>query len=63
MSQNTTVMAFRKRLRIRGYREISIVSHGRFYHVSYIDPISGARLECGITEDRMFHVFKRRIRD
>lgn len=62
MSQNATVMAFRKRLRIRGYRDISIISHGRFYHVSYIDPITCARCECGITEELMYRAFKRRVR-
>lgn len=62
MSQSTTVMAFRKRMRLRGYRDISIIRHGVFYHVSYIDPISGYRLECGITESLMVQAFLRRVR-
>lgn len=62
MAQSNDVMAFRKRLRLRGFANISIVNHGMFYHVIYDDPTSGWRLEFGITEDRMRRSFKRRVR-
>ena len=62
MSQNCTVMAFRKRLRLRGFTDISIIKHGLFYHVSYVDPLSGQRLEFGIMENRMLHAYNRRVR-
>lgn len=61
MSQPCVVNAFRKRLRLRGFRDISIISHGLFYHVSFIDPF-GFPCDFGITETRMQHVFKSRIR-
>lgn len=62
MAQSTTVLAFRKRLRLRGFANISIIRHGDFYHVSFDDPLSGFRLEYGIKESRMQNCFKRRVR-
>lgn len=61
MAQSCTVMAFRKRLRLRGFTNISIVQHGLFYHVSCIDPL-GFPTEWGIAETRMIHAFLRRVR-
>lgn len=62
MAQNNTVLAFRKRLRLRGFAHISIIRHGEFYHVSFDDPLSGFRVEYGIRESRMINCFKRRYR-
>lgn len=62
MSQSNTVLAFRKRLCLRGFANISIIRHGDFYHVSFDDPLSGFRVEYGIRESRMINAFKRRVR-
>lgn len=62
MSQDLSVMAFRKRLRLRGYRDIHIINHGRFYHVSYIEPVSGQVFEYGVTVSRMINSFNRRFK-
>lgn len=53
MAQNTTVMAFRKRLKKRGYEEISIKSYKGeenkviseiLFMVTAIEPLSGNRV-------------------
>lgn len=62
MAQDLTVMAFRKRLRIRGYRDIHIINHGYFYSVSYVEPVSGQIFSYGVTANRMLHAFSKRYK-
>lgn len=62
MSQDLRVMAFRKRLRLRGYRDIHIKQHGYLYHVMYTEPVSGQVFEYGVTPVRMACAFKKRVR-
>ena len=45
MAQNCVVMAFRKRLKLRGYTDISIcISGSDGYLISAVEPLSGKRV-------------------
>lgn len=61
--QDLRVLAFRKRARLRGYREISLVRVSeRYYRCSFIEPVSGARLVFGVTAERLGQIWKNKIR-
>lgn len=63
MSQDLRLLAFRKRARLRGYREISLKRvSDKYYRCSFIEPVSGARLVFGVTAERLDHIWKKRIK-
>ena len=61
--QSPTVMAFRKRLKSFGYKEISIYKIRPFdgyYIVSAIEPLSGTKVSVKMGLCEMHNLFKRR---
>lgn len=56
MGQNNTVMAFRKRLRKRGYTDIHIMkSHlSGLYYVSAVEPVFMQKVFGKMTEEIMY---------
>lgn len=57
--QRTIVMAFRKRLKKRGYSEVSIVKikDSSSYKVKAIEPLAGVFVEVEYSEVEMSHAF------
>lgn len=60
MGQNCTVMAFRKRLRKRGYRDIHIMKSALsgLYEVSAVEPVFLQRVSGKMTEEIMYAKLK-----
>lgn len=58
--QDTIVMAFRKRLKKRGYSEISIYKRadGAAYDVTAREPLTGAKVSGIFTLSDMYRKFK-----
>lgn len=66
MSQNATVMAFRKRLSKRGYKNISIykikgleaIEKPDTYKISAIEPLGNTEVKTEYTMTKMYYTFK-----
>lgn len=58
--QNRVVMAFRKRCKNRGYREISIRydKEKKSYLVLAVDPLAGIPVSCYFTIEAMHYKFR-----
>jgi hypothetical protein len=61
--QSPTLMSFRKRLYVRGYREISITrlekGNDQIFKVNAIEPLSGTVVSCEYDIAKMNRAFKK----
>ncbi|WMJ23338.1 hypothetical protein RBG61_01365 [Paludicola sp. MB14-C6] len=61
MSQNTTVMSFRKRLTKRGYKDISIKvikDVADTYKISAVEPLGGTLIQANYNIIAMYNSFR-----
>lgn len=60
MAQSIVIMAFRKRLKKRGYSDISICWHEKkkLYKVTAVDPLAGKPVTAYRSEDWMAHAMR-----
>lgn len=58
--QNNIVMAFRKRLKKRGYENISIYKYprGNIYDIRAIEPLGGTPVKVDRSLEWMYHSFR-----
>jgi len=59
--QKPTVMAFRKRMKKRGYKDIRIYESAwqyNVYDVSGVEPLAGTRVKTQVTIDEMHLAFR-----